>query len=70
MVVADTYGLGADTLKTGAENVKFTGVKVYETAYRRVAHGLFVGAGLNFSSAFGFPAGTTACCLRGISPPM
>ena len=46
----NTYGLGADTLKDGAENVKFTGVKIYETAYRHVARGLFVGAGLNLSS--------------------
>ena len=46
----NTYGLGAATLKSGSENVKFTGVKVYETAYRNVAPGLFVGAGLNISS--------------------
>jgi outer membrane protein assembly factor BamA len=46
----NTYGLGADTLKAGSENVKFTGVKIYETAYRHVARGLFVGAGLNLSS--------------------
>ncbi len=46
----NTYGLGADTLKAGAENVKYTGIKIYETAYRHVARGLFVGAGLNLSS--------------------
>ena len=46
----NTYGLGADTLKDGAENVKFTAIKIYETAYRHVARGLFVGAGLNLSS--------------------
>jgi hypothetical protein len=46
----NTYGLGADTLKAGAENVKFHGLKLYETAYRKLAPGLFVGAGLNLSS--------------------
>jgi hypothetical protein len=46
----NTYGLGADTLKAGAENAKYTGVKVYETLYRQVVRGLFVGAGLNLSS--------------------
>jgi len=46
----NTYGLGAATLKSSSENVKFTGVKVYETAYRRVAPGLFAGAALNISS--------------------
>lgn len=59
----NTYGLGADTLKAGAENVKFTGVKVYETAYRHVARGLFVGAGLNFSSHSDIRAGD------GLLPP-
>jgi Omp85 superfamily domain len=46
----NTYGLGAATLKSDSENLKYTGVKAYETAYRRVAPGLFVGAGLNISS--------------------
>lgn len=46
----NTYGLGADTLKSDGENAKFTGVKVYETVYRNVAPGLYVGAGLNVSS--------------------
>jgi hypothetical protein len=45
----NTYGLGVDPLKTGAETVKFQGVKAYETAYRRMAPGLFAGAGLNIS---------------------
>ena len=31
--------------------MKFTGVKVYETAYRHVAPGLFVGAGLDLQLA-------------------
>jgi hypothetical protein len=46
----NTYGLGAATLQTGEENVKFNAVKFYETAYRNVAPGLFVGAGLNVSA--------------------
>src|ERR1700730_10023885 len=46
----NTYGLGAAPLPTGEENVKFNAVKFYETAYRNVAPGLFVGAGLNVSA--------------------
>jgi surface antigen Omp85-like protein len=46
----NTYGLGAAPLPTGEENVKFNAVKFYETAYRSVAPGLFVGAGFNVSA--------------------
>jgi hypothetical protein len=46
----NTYGLGASAPKADAENVTFHGAKSYETAYRRMARGLFVGAGLDLSS--------------------
>jgi surface antigen Omp85-like protein len=48
----NTYGLGADTLPTGAgtENVKYNALKFYETVYRSVRPHLFVGGGLNFSA--------------------
>ena len=46
----NTYGLGAAAPTAGAENVKFRAVKFYETVYRNVAPGLFVGAGINVSS--------------------
>ncbi len=45
-----TYGLGADTMKIGAENLKFNAFKIYETAYRSVRPGLFIGGGLNVST--------------------
>ena len=44
-----TYGLGADTLASGSENVKYNAFRMYETAYRNVRPHLFVGAGINVS---------------------
>jgi hypothetical protein len=46
----NTYGLGADTLGTGAENVKFNAFRLYETAYRSVRPHLFVGLGVNVTT--------------------
>jgi hypothetical protein len=46
----NTYGLGANTGSLGAANVKYDQVKMYETAYRTVKPGVFVGVGLNLSS--------------------
>jgi hypothetical protein len=48
----NTYGLGGDTLPTGAgtENLKFNNVKLYETAYRTVRPHLFAGLGINISN--------------------
>jgi hypothetical protein len=43
----NTYSLGLGAAQTGSENVKFDQVKLYETAYRSVKPGLFVGVGLN-----------------------
>lgn len=42
----NTYAFGSDPAATSA-NVKFTFVRLYETAYRTVAPGLFVGGGVN-----------------------
>ena len=46
----NTYGLGADTLPTGAENVKFNAFRLYETAYRNVRPHLFAGLGINVTT--------------------
>jgi hypothetical protein len=43
----NTYGLGADASAADAENLKYSQFRLYETAYRAVAPGLFVGAGIN-----------------------
>jgi hypothetical protein len=46
----NTYGLGADSMKSDAENVKFKAFRIYESAYKKVRKGLFVGGGLNVST--------------------
>lgn len=46
----NTYGLGTAAPTADVENVKFRAVKFYETVYRSVAPGLFVGGGVNVSS--------------------
>jgi outer membrane protein assembly factor BamA len=43
----NTYGLGIDTPAADAENLKYDQLRLYETVYRSIAPGLFVGAGLN-----------------------
>lgn len=45
-----TYALGTVATATGAENVKFDGLRLYETAYRRVRPGLFYGVGVNVNA--------------------
>ena len=42
----NTYGLGADTLPTDAENIRYDFFRLSETVYRRVEPGLFVGGGV------------------------
>lgn len=44
------YGLGAKTLPVDAVNLKYSFFRLYETVYRRVKPGLFVGGGLSFSN--------------------
>jgi hypothetical protein len=46
----NTYGLGADSTPEDLANVKFDLVRLYESAYRSVRPGLFVGGGLSFSA--------------------
>jgi hypothetical protein len=46
----NTYGLGANTVKTGAENVKFNAFRLFETAYRSVRPHLYVGLGVNVTT--------------------
>ncbi len=54
----NTYGLGGDTLGVSAENVKYDLFRFYETVYRNVKPGLFVGFGLNVSDHTNVRAGT------------
>ena len=43
----NTYGLGGNTPAADAENLKYDALRLYETAYRSVAPGLFVGVGID-----------------------
>lgn len=43
----ETYGLGGATASADGENLKYDALRVYETLYRTVAPGLFVGIGLD-----------------------
>ena len=43
----NTYGLGGATSSADAENLKYDALRIYETVYRTVAPGLFVGVGLD-----------------------
>ena len=45
----DTFGLGGNTPATAAGNVKYDQLRFYQTAYRSVSPGLFLGVGLNIS---------------------
>ncbi|HEY7290354.1 MAG TPA: BamA/TamA family outer membrane protein [Vicinamibacterales bacterium] len=56
----NTFGLGADSLPTSGENIKYDFVRLSETAYRHLRRGLFVGAGLTFNSHTDVRPGTTA----------
>jgi hypothetical protein len=43
----NSYGLGGATPLANAENLKYDAFRVYETVYRTIAPGLFVGAGID-----------------------
>jgi hypothetical protein len=43
----NTYDLGGTTASSDSENLKYDAVRVYETVYRTVSPGLFVGVGLD-----------------------
>jgi len=45
----NTYGLGTQTLLGAAENASYTYHRLFETIYRQVEPGLFVGFGINVS---------------------
>jgi len=45
----NTYALGSDAGTLGAANVKYNFVRLYETAYRTVKPGLFIGGGVNIN---------------------
>ncbi len=55
-----TYALGADAPLTSGTNSRLDVMKLYGTAYRHVAPGLFVGGGLNVSTHFNIRPGTTS----------
>src|SRR4051812_23596080 len=43
----NTYGLGGATTVAGSENVKYDALRLYETVYRTISRGLFVGVGVD-----------------------
>jgi outer membrane protein assembly factor BamA len=45
----NTYALGTGTPTSSGANAKFNSVRLYESAYRAIGHGMFVGGGLNIS---------------------
>jgi hypothetical protein len=55
-----TYALGTAAPLTSGTNSRLDVMKLYGTAYRNVAPGLFIGGGLNVSSHFNIRPGTTS----------
>jgi len=53
----NTYELGSDAGTENATNVKYTFARLYETAYRSVRPGLFIGGGLNLNLRSNIRAG-------------
>ena len=53
-----TYGLGGATPSTDGENLKYDATRVYETLYRAVAPGLFIGAGVDVNRHSNIRPGT------------
>ncbi len=45
----DTYGLGASSAPDNPVNTKYDRIRIYETAYRRVARALYAGVGFHVS---------------------
>ena len=45
----NTYDLGGTSVGADAENLKYDQLRVYETAYRTIAPGLFLGIGVNIN---------------------
>lgn len=55
----NTYPFGTDALASSATNVKFDYMRLYETAYRRAAPGLYLGVGLNINQHADIRPGTS-----------
>jgi len=55
----NTYDLGADADTLHAENVKYTFTRLYETVYRTVKPGLFIGGGVNLEARSNIRSGDT-----------
>jgi hypothetical protein len=55
-----TYALGTDAPLTSGTNSRLDVMKLYGTAYRNVAPGLFIGGGVNVSSHYNIRPGTTS----------
>jgi hypothetical protein len=53
----DTYALGSNSGTGGAANLKYNFFRFYETAYRTVTPGLFVGVGVNVNARSNIRAG-------------
>jgi outer membrane protein assembly factor BamA len=53
----NTYALGSDSGTTDAANLKYSFARLYETAYRAVKPGLFVGGGLNIDARWNIRPG-------------
>jgi outer membrane protein assembly factor BamA len=53
----NTYALGSDAGTAAAANLSYTFVRLYETAYRTVKPGLFVGGGMNVNARSNIRAG-------------
>jgi hypothetical protein len=56
----NTYGLGSDTGPEDSANVKYDLFRLYESVYRKVGEGLYVGAGFNFSAHTNIRAGSSS----------
>ncbi len=56
----NTYGLGSDTGPADSANVKYDLFRLYESVYRNVGRGLYVGGGLNFSAHTNIRPGTSS----------
>jgi len=56
----NTYGLGSDTGPEDSANVKYDLFRLYESVYRKVGEGLYVGAGFNFSALTNIRPGSSS----------
>jgi hypothetical protein len=56
----DTYDLGTSSLAADGTNLDYNFMQLYETAYRRVKPGLFIGGGLNVRTHTDIRSGTGA----------